>query len=49
MKEEQYFEDDRGIIPEYIKKMSNEELDSEIARLEQELKAQKQAKEKKAG
>lgn len=48
MMEERYFEDDRGIIPEYIKKMSNEELDREIARLEQEIKAKKQIEDKKA-
>lgn len=38
---EEYFADDRGIIPEDIKKMSNEELDREIARLEQEIKDKK--------
>ncbi len=41
MKDE-YFADDRVIIPEYIKKMSKEELEQEIERLE------KEAKEKKA-
>ena len=30
------FLDDRVIIPDYIQRMSNEELDAEIARLEAE-------------
>ena len=38
---EKYFADDRGIIPEHIKNMSNEELDREIARLEQEIEDKK--------
>lgn len=41
MKEE-YFADDRVIIPEYIRKMSREELEKEIARLEKEVKESKQ-------
>lgn len=41
MKEE-YFADDRCIIPDEVKKMSREELDAEIERLE------KEAREKKA-
>lgn len=49
MAEQEYFADDRGIIPDYIKKMTPEQLRAEIVRLEQEIKAQKQAKEKKAG
>lgn len=40
--------DDNVIIPEDIKKMSPEELDREIARLEQEIKAQKLSEGKKA-
>ncbi|MCM1091910.1 MAG: hypothetical protein NC092_03475 [Butyrivibrio sp.] len=45
MKEE-YFADDRGIIPEYIKKMTREELELEIERLEREVK-EKNAKNQK--
>lgn len=41
MNENEYYADDRCIIPDYIKKMSNEELDREIARLEAEAKAKK--------
>lgn len=41
MTEERYFADDRGIIPDYIKKMTPEELEREIARLEQEIKDKK--------
>ncbi|MDE7194972.1 MAG: hypothetical protein K2O14_13550 [Oscillospiraceae bacterium] len=44
--DEKYFVDDRGIIPEYIKKMSNEELDCEIARLEKEIRDKKAQKER---
>lgn len=36
MDHEEYFEDDRLIIPEYIKKMSLEEIKKEIERLEAE-------------
>ena len=39
MAEKEYFIDDRVIIPERIKKMSIEELDREIARLEAEAKS----------
>lgn len=35
MKEE-YIADDRVIIPEYIMKMTNEELDAEIERIKKE-------------
>ena len=35
------FLDDRVIIPDYIQRMSNEELDAEIARLEAEAAARK--------
>ena len=42
MKEE-YFADDRGIIPEYIKKMTREELELEIERLEREVKERKES------
>lgn len=45
--QEKYFADDRGIIPDYIKKMSPEQLCAEIVRLEQELKAKKQIEDKK--
>lgn len=33
---EQYFADDRVIIPEYIRKMTSEERKAEIARIEEE-------------
>ncbi len=33
---EQYFADDRIIIPEYIRKMTSEERKAEITRIEQE-------------
>jgi len=42
---EPYFLDDRVIIPDYIKKMSKEELDKEIARLEAEAKAERLKKQ----
>ena len=42
MAEKEYFADDRCIIPDYIKQMSAEELDREIARLEAEAKAEKE-------
>lgn len=42
MAEKEYFIDDRCIIPDYIKKMSAEELDREIARLEAEACAKKE-------
>ena len=42
MKKEKFFADDRCIIPEYIKNMTEEELDAEIARLEAEAAAEKQ-------
>lgn len=42
---EEFIVDDRVIIPEYIKRMSLEELDREIARLEQE-HAEKKRREK---
>jgi hypothetical protein len=41
MAEKEYFIDDRFIIPDEIKKMSNEELDREIKRLETEAIAKK--------
>ena len=41
MKEE-WFADDRCIIPEYIKKMTIEEMDAEIARLEEEARKEKE-------
>lgn len=34
LKEEKWFADDRGIIPEYIKKMSKKELDEYISERE---------------
>lgn len=34
--EEKYFADDRFIIPDEIKQMTSEEIDSEIKRLEEE-------------
>lgn len=45
MKEE-YFADDRVVIPEHIKKMSREELDAEIARLEKEAREKKERNQK---
>lgn len=45
--DEKYFADDRFIIPEKIKKMSKEELDIEISRLEQEVKNKKRNGQKK--
>lgn len=39
---EKYFADDRGIIPEDIMNMSNEELDREIARLEKKAALKRQ-------
>lgn len=44
---EKYFADDRFIIPDEIKKMTEEELDTEIARLEQEVKDKKRNARKK--
>ena len=44
---EKYFADDRFIIPDKIQKMSKEELDIEIARLEQEIKDKKRNAQKK--
>lgn len=41
---EPYFLDDRVIIPEYIKNMSREELEQEIARLEKEVREEKEKK-----
>lgn len=39
----EYYEDDRCIIPEEIKKMSNEELQKKIAQFEQAGKTHKAA------
>lgn len=39
----EYYEDDRCIIPEEIKKMSNEELQKKIAQFEQAGKTRKAA------
>jgi hypothetical protein len=41
MAEKEYFIDDRFIIPEEIKRMTKEERDREIAKLEAEAIAQK--------
>lgn len=43
MAEKEYFEDDRMIVPEWINKLTPDELDAEIERLEKE-EAQKKAK-----
>ena len=43
---EEYFADDRFIISEEIQKMSPEELDREIARLEEEGRKEKERKTK---
>ncbi len=45
MKKEEYFADDRCIIPEEIKKMSREELDAEIERMEKEAKRKKEQRQ----
>ena len=42
MNEKEYFIDDRVIIPDNIMKMSREELDAQIKRLEAEAAAEKQ-------
>ncbi len=44
---EKYFADDRFIIPEEIKNMTEEELEREITRLEQEIKEKKRNTQKK--
>ncbi len=41
-----YFADDRFIIPDYIRKMSREELEPEIARLEREEQEKRDRKQK---
>lgn len=43
MKDDKYFVDDRVIIAEDLLKMTEEELDFEIARLEEEHKQKKTA------
>jgi hypothetical protein len=43
----QYFADDRLIIPERIQRMTREELDAEIERLENEIRAEKEQKKVK--
>lgn len=48
MKDEEYIVDDRVIIPEDIKKMSREELEQEILKLEQEERKRKTKKQKLA-
>lgn len=42
MAEKEYFIDDRVIIPDYIKKMTKEELETAICQLEEELKIKKE-------
>ena len=44
---EKFFADDRFIIPDEIQKMSKEELETEIRRLEKELKDKKRNMQKK--
>ncbi len=40
---EKYFEDDRPVvIPDYIKNMSKEELDAEIAKMEEEARKERE-------
>ena len=48
MKDEEYIVDDRVIIPDHIKKMSREELEQEITKLEQEERERKAKKQKLA-
>lgn len=43
---EPYFLDDRCIIPDEVKKMSKEELDAEIERLEEEARQEKTSNRK---
>lgn len=43
MAENKYFVDDRVIIPDYIKKMSKEQLQETIKKLEEELKLKKES------
>lgn len=47
MKEE-YFADDRVIVPEYIRRMTSEERKAEIARIEKEIREEKEKKKKLA-
>lgn len=42
MAEKEFFIDDRVIIPEHIQKMSREELNREIVRLESEARKEKE-------
>lgn len=42
-----YCEDDRLIIPDFINKMTDEELDAFIAKKEKELRERKQERERK--
>lgn len=42
MAEKEYFIDDRVIIPDYIKNMTKEELETAIRQLEEELKIKKE-------
>lgn len=44
----EYFEDDRIIIPDDIKQMPKEQLEKEIARLEEEARENKAKKQKLA-
>lgn len=44
MKEE-YFADDRVIVPEYIRRMTSEERKAEIARIEKEIKIKRNVSE----
>ena len=47
MNENQYFIDDRVIIPEEIKQMSKEQLEAEIAKFEKEIAKRKLALEQR--
>jgi len=42
---EEYFADDRVVVPEYIMNMTSEERQAEIAKLEAEAKAEKLKKQ----
>lgn len=44
MNKQEYFIDDRGIVPDDIKQMSQEQLQAEINKFEKELKEKKKQK-----
>lgn len=48
MADKKYFIDDRVIIPDEIKNMTNEEIEAEISRLESEIMIAKKKKTKRS-